>query len=511
MVYTLNEIDNLPRYQVLEMINSVGPYTQNRSNSYEDRYYLMQLVADAGQLTSMDYLLLRSARFTYLYILSPQTFRSEVRRVLGRDYANSSRVNTIRDMVDNLLLLQYDPRTKQLIQTEVVPASRPAVVHTAVPVVYDHIVLGGGISGLYTAYRLKDYNTLCLEANHVLGGRARQMEFHGAYLKLGAGIEDTSCTHILRLFAELGITYKTYKSSINDTLLPPFDINSAIQLVMETYRSYNGVIPDTTVDEFLHRHFSPDFVELYYLYADYTDFHEQDINTYIEFYPITDILRQSCTTYSPKWSDLIDALAPHVNHLLNYRVTSVRRIGDYFLINNEIMTKKVINCLTVGACQKLYDYDFLDVIASVPFCRIYTYHKDKIELPDSMILTTNPMKKLTSYKDNVLLCAYCDNADAIYWAQTEDIVGNLESQLTEVVGEHVTIDDMVASLWTEGVHYYKPITQDLDRLTWIKRNMNPEPGIYFAGEMISTKQGWVEGAVRSVDMLFTETDVTEMS
>jgi monoamine oxidase len=46
-----------------------------------------------------------------------------------------------------------------------------------------------------------------------------------------------------------------------------------------------------------------------------------------------------------------------------------------------------------------------------------------------------------------------------------------------------------------GTHYYKPGIEKYNSLS------NPEPNIYVVGEMVSKKQGWVEGALESVETI----------
>ena len=62
-----------------------------------------------------------------------------------------------------------------------------------------------------------------------------------------------------------------------------------------------------------------------------------------------------------------------------------------------------------------------------------------------------------------------------------------------------TIDDIIIAFWDDGVHYYKP-TKNLDKT--INQLSHPEKNIYVVGEMISYKQGWVEGCIESVNRIF---------
>jgi monoamine oxidase len=49
--------------------------------------------------------------------------------------------------------------------------------------------------------------------------------------------------------------------------------------------------------------------------------------------------------------------------------------------------------------------------------------------------------------------------------------------------------------WKEGTHYYKSKPEHFDH--------RGEGGIIVVGEMISINQGWVEGALESVDKAFS--------
>ena len=56
----------------------------------------------------------------------------------------------------------------------------------------DIIIIGGGIAGLYAAYKIKkmspNKNIILLEKENVLGGRASNEMFHGISVVTGAGI-----------------------------------------------------------------------------------------------------------------------------------------------------------------------------------------------------------------------------------------------------------------------------------------------------------------------------------
>ena len=63
--------------------------------------------------------------------------------------------------------------------------------------------------------------------------------------------------------------------------------------------------------------------------------------------------------------------------------------------------------------------------------------------------------------------------------------------------------------WPVGTHYYEPLTGDDDdgefktRVDFIHKAQNPMKGVIVVGEMVSRHQGWVEGALESVDSVIT--------
>ena len=59
--------------------------------------------------------------------------------------------------------------------------------------------------------------------------------------------------------------------------------------------------------------------------------------------------------------------------------------------------------------------------------------------------------------------------------------------------------------WNDGTHYYSPIqrTDYKTRPEFIRKAQHPMPGMVVVGEVVSRHQGWVEGALQSVDAVIT--------
>jgi monoamine oxidase len=67
------------------------------------------------------------------------------------------------------------------------------------------------------------------------------------------------------------------------------------------------------------------------------------------------------------------------------------------------------------------------------------------------------------------------------------------------------LNEIVSYYWNIGTHYYKPLPHDYkNRNAFIKTAQHPMSNLLVVGEMISTNQGWVEGALESVDAVVNE-------
>ena len=60
------------------------------------------------------------------------------------------------------------------------------------------------------------------------------------------------------------------------------------------------------------------------------------------------------------------------------------------------------------------------------------------------------------------------------------------------------VDDVEIGYWNEGVHYYKPF-KSLKFNQVLKKLSKPSKNVFVIGEIISKKQGYVEGAIESVN------------
>jgi hypothetical protein len=392
-------------------------------------------------------------------------------------------------------------------------------------IIYDYIVIGGGIGGLYANYLLsnKNYNGLLLEKNDVFGGRAYEMKFHGTLIKLGAGIIADNNIHLLKLLKELNIKVNKFKSHIDTYNIPDFDMEKAISNIIKKYNEHKNIIKIKryTMKQFLLKYFGSSLTKNFIVNCEYYDFINSDVEYFIKYYDIHDMSHKLHDVLIINWIDLINKLVKN-NCKNNVNVLRINKEDNIFNIkannnnnNNNIIyyTKKIIFATTLKPLVKLsssiiniIDIDYKNYIGAVPFTRIYCYYKNgyNTEL-DHFTIFDNKLQKVIKINNNVLMASYSDSSNALYWKKVEQFSKAKQISIVrkhlEKIGINNPIDDIVIAFWDEGVHYYKPV-KDLKKN--INKLSNPAKNVYVVGEMISYKQGWVEGAIESADRVINK-------
>jgi len=380
--------------------------------------------------------------------------------------------------------------------------------------IYDYIIIGGGISGLYANYKLSHkYKTLLLEANNDLGGRAIEKKFHDSIIKTGAGIGAPHNKNLLKLLKELKINYATGLSQIKTSFNNPlFNMNMAVELVKQKYyellKNKHQDIYKLNVKQFISKYFGKDFLIKYIKNSEYYDYLKSDMTYYIEYYDIDDSNHIPENIHYLSWTELINKLKLD-NCITNYTVNHIIKYNNMYLINNEYYCKNIVFALTLKPLQKLLNQiikiNLNNYLYSVPFCRIYTYHPNKLQNIDKYLIVDNKLQKMIYINEHVMMISYNDSNNTLYWKKEleyddkKEQLKKINNKIKELNLGISQATDLDISFWLEGVHYFKP-NKNIVKL--IKKLSHPAKNIFIVGEMMSFKCGWVEGCIESVNRVF---------
>jgi hypothetical protein len=105
----------------------------------------------------------------------------------------------------------------------------------------------------------------------------------------------------------------------------------------------------------------------------------------------------------------------------------------------------------------------------------------------------------------VYMIAYSDNKSATnlkpYLTDTSKnrrLFADLVEKSLGLPPQSLHIVGLKEFYWPIGTHYFEPL-QDVDsRKEFLEKVQHPMPGMLVVGEAVSTYQGWVEGALESV-------------
>jgi monoamine oxidase len=101
---------------------------------------------------------------------------------------------------------------------------------------YDTIIIGGGIAGLYTAYQLSKMgmeNILVLEKNNILGGRVYTYHDKHMTVDAGAGRFHLEHTLLIQLIRELGLSGKMVEITSSAVFAPSDGTGSIMNSVLD--------------------------------------------------------------------------------------------------------------------------------------------------------------------------------------------------------------------------------------------------------------------------------------
>lgn len=368
------------------------------------------------------------------------------------------------------------------------------------------IIVGAGIAGLYAAYRLSSRTDKIhlYEASDRIGGRIFEERFHEFNAPMGASMIRHSDNNTIRICEELGLELR----KIDATLLSKESefINDMLVQIVNKYHP-KRYRQDTTVLEFLRDNYDEEQVQKYIQYSIYRDYLNSSIHEYIFHYPISDHLQEPTSGFVVKggFSRLIDALWNAIQDKVTLHLnTPVTRVTRHFAITaNGARVKYDRLYWTLTETNKhvvrpILDNDrLIDNVFGVPFLTMYAQVESASKYPS--VVVGGLLGKMYPIGKNILMVAYTDNiyAEELYDKckdlSKEKLMDYIQGLVRAESGfEDVTISDLVYHYWPVGIHQYHSL---------VKKNRQRYGNVCLIGESISLNQGWVEGAVETVDGL----------
>ncbi len=363
------------------------------------------------------------------------------------------------------------------------------------PKIYDTIVVGGGIAGLYCALQESDHGKHCLllEASHYWGGRIKT--HYSPQYEIGAGRFHKSHKRLFALIHRFGLTPVPIDDRMDyldpkEGILPHVEhylqkmvSRMSLKENMRNQTFYEYCVDTLGKAEADHIVNALGFHEPYYKNAyDYlkalqTDFVQGDYF----------VLKEGMGELCQRMRKAIQGPCK-----LNHRVESIEREGKYLKVDGAI-TKRVIITIPPSLFRHFPILDpFQQVVKQIkqgPLLRIYAKYKS---FPLSYTTTTELVSRhIIPIGDGVVMIAYIEDTDLFPFLKNGKLKSEAEIlKVLEPLHRRLNVDPewIKPYLWAIGTH------------AWIPGPRPPLPeieGISVCGEAFSKRQSWIEGALES--------------
>ena len=399
---------------------------------------------------------------------------------------------------------------------------------------YDIIIIGGGIAGLYTAYRAIKRNPnrkiLILEKEYRLGGRiyTYQEDDFPVSVEYGAGRFHRGHTHLFRLLGELELVNKV------KPITPMVESSEMKYLMEQIIKKYHSRKNDQDLElsfkEYVTKHSIVTIKEMHYIESNYGYSAELILmNMKDAMILIEDMRMNSYYNLQGGLSQIITKLEKFLrkmkcNILKNSPVKTIKQVAwennkIKFMIHtdngNEYMAKKCVLAVPKTTLQSFSILkpikEKLNSIVTTPLCRIYAqYDHDKngdiwFQRMQKQSIP-NYLRMIIPYnkEEGVIMNSYIDDKYARWWYHLWKIEGisGVKQQLCSMTKKEFPWADIhlprkiKIAYWDAGVAFWKPGVKNSEILAKeISRPLGDHIELYICGENYSPRQQWIESAL----------------
>jgi hypothetical protein len=392
---------------------------------------------------------------------------------------------------------------------------------------YDIIIVGGGISGLFTAYKLSKTNLkiLLIESQEELGGRVHTIYKTDYYYECGAARFHKKHSKLLALINELGLKEKieplpnkvnyylrnngNYNSDENldlkELLKEAIEQKKEIKksdLINITFFQYLMTIYDSETVQYIKDTFGYDS-EIMNLNAHAAiKMYQDDLLSDDDYYHLSGGLSQIIQT--------LEGELKIKDNVFIKRKTKIKDIVDGGILTEKGDKFKYDKLILTIPSEKLKELDYFkgkvlfDSVKPMKLLRIYAQYSTTWFKGIKRTITDNYIRHIIPIDEEagLIMISYCDDIYAEMWNRYSQIsehflITMLHKEIEKIYGIDPPKPEFVSPhYWENGIHLWDTgydMDEEYDKM--LKPLKDQE--IYICGESFSKKQGWIEGSLET--------------
>lgn len=407
--------------------------------------------------------------------------------------------------------------------------------------IYDIIIVGGGMAGLYTQYKLlkryKNKKILLIERDNRLGGRiyTHKVTVKGIKHSMEAGAGRFNDNHkcFKKLINDVGLTKQIIeipskashivtKSKWKKNEVSKYSPYDFLDIIIKKTK-LTKEMKKMSFSEWLNKNIDPDIVDYLKAIYPYKDLFKTNAYDALNLYK-TD-LNNNNTFYvlGGGLYQLVDGLSKRIKSTgglikLNTELKSIDDLEDYYIIKTNKCNYFCKNIILTGQRPDLLKIKYLNnlkplinSVRNTPLCRFYfifdtkkcSWFKNiKKTITDSRLSYFIPI----NHNTGLVMISYIDEYNAIYLKKMENeskskLINFLLKECERIFGIKKIPKPIWAKsfFWENGVGYWK---KGYDSKHIEKKMTKPyrDDNIFICGENYSSRyQCWIEGALETSD------------
>ena len=378
------------------------------------------------------------------------------------------------------------------------------------------VIIGGGIAGLYAATKLIGKPVTILEKSHRLGGCICTHYEKGLSYETGAGRFNKYHKLLLKLLKEYGLTpvqitntKKIYKPVLCKTATATLQsvLDYAKEVPVKILKSITFLqLCNTAVGfdkaQYLMKSFgyNAEF-QIANAYASIRIF-EEDFKEDVEYYYCKEGL-----------SELVKRMEERLlqNGVIISKKQTVTDISTDLVVTystGKIQASRIVLAVPKESLIKMSLFtkdqkDLLNTVTGVTLHRIYAKYEKPWFDEISRTTTDLPLRQFIpiNREKAIAMASYSDMHDADFWNVYKKN-GTLEAELKKQLEMVFTVETIPKTTWLRSYYWKNAVhawNAGVDPIKIQRALKNIHPNVAIVGESYSFRQGWIEGALESVE------------